>query len=694
MKKCILCAVTALAMTVAMSSDALHAFGEDSKSSGVSYDFSIYDDERSFTDEQLAVQEDFEEYINEIFADEVTQNSVTLHYDVENPEAMGIEVPEVSWGNISYTDEDNAQRAQELKDTLTELEGFDYDSLTYAQQIIIDSLTEYIEDELEVAQSSPFSSVFGPLTGIQNDLPITLAEYDFLSKDDIDDFLTLLEQSYDYVSGLCDYEKYRAEQGFALTESSIDTAIEQCNEFISAEPNCIRPIFISKLDEFSDLTDEQKQEYTERFDEGLSKSLIPAYELIITTLTEIKDMGIVPTGLCGYENGSEYYEYVVRSNTGSAKTVDELWEEISSNIDEYSEQVIELLENNILLYNQYVNYQSTYDDPDEIMQTLLSSINEDFPEAVNSDYTLNYVPESIQNDMTTAFYLVPPVDNPYRNIIYVNNSEEMQDEDLFTTMCHEGLPGHMYQFNYFYSQNQNPIRSILDFNGYSEGWAKYVEICYGYKYEGVSDKLAQIFEYDKAYSFAIYSLVDLGINYMGWDLEDTSEFLSDYVSDSSVSEEIYNMMIDDPGIYLQYYVGYLEIKELRATAEQELGDDFDVKEFHRFILEIGPLQFDIIQDRMEGWIERVKNSEATATESDTSSQQDSSTAVQSQTDSSTADSTSTSTDVKSKSAVQSEKEQSESTKQYNKTTALAIIVIAVVGAITVTVLVSKRKQKK
>lgn len=101
-------------------------------------------------------------------------------------------------------------------------------------------------------------------------------------------------------------------------------------------------------------------------------------------------------------------------------------------------------------------------------------------------------------------------------------------------------------------------------------------------------------------------MVDIGVNYYGWNYDDTAEFLSQYVGDDEdVISEIYYTMIDEPTVYLRYYIGYLEILSLKKEAKKTLGNAFDIKEFHKFLLEIGPCQYDVIEDRMETWMERV-----------------------------------------------------------------------------------------
>lgn len=572
------------------------------------YSFSIYDDGRTFTKEQIAIQSDFEKFLHDLFVDEMTSSSsVSLHFSIEHPENFDIEKPEPNWGEeLNY--KDTSANATELKELLNKLKTFDYDALTYEQQLIYDIFKEHLEDEQDATGYLLFVSAFAPMSGLQSELPIIFSEYDFLEKADIDDYITLLNTSYSYVKNMCDYELYRMEKGFALSNYSIKKIIEQCNEFIDANPNCIRPIFESKLKNFGGLTDEEISAYMEQFDKGLNEQLIPAYKLIITTLETIEENNPSKGGLCNYENGKDFYKYLVKNNSGSDRSVEDLNKLINDKMAEYMDTITGLSIQNPSLITDMEEYEYFTDDPSEMLDHLIDALEKDFPAATNDKYTINYVPKSLESTMNPAYYLIPPIDNPNRNNIYINNYEEYAHMDLFPTIAHEGFPGHMYQTTYFYSLNPHYIRSLLSFNGYVEGWAKYIELCYSYTYSGMDKALAKAYECNDAFGFALYCLCDIGINYLGWDYDDTAAFLATYVgSDKDVIEEIYYTMIDEPTVYMRYYVGYLEIDSLKADAMEALGSNFDIKEFHRFILEIGPCQFKIIQDRMENWIDRAKN---------------------------------------------------------------------------------------
>ena len=239
------------------------------------------------------------------------------------------------------------------------------------------------------------------------------------------------------------------------------------------------------------------------------------------------------------------------------------------------------------------------EDPDEIVPYLEQESQEDFPALEDVNYTIKYVDESLEDYVSPAFYLTPPLDNFTENSIYINGSKENGAQNLFPTLAHEGYPGHLLQTVYYEQQKPAPIRALLNYGGYSEGWATYCEL-YSFSMAGLDKNLA---DYAKAYeefNLCMYATIDIGVNYDCWSKTDLVDYLSNYgITDTEVADSIYDIVVDDPGNYLQYVIGYFEMKDLYTKAEKSAGKQFDIKEFHTFLLDVGPAPFSIIEERME-----------------------------------------------------------------------------------------------
>ncbi len=547
------------------------------------------------------IQEDFDLFLLDTYVDSMSSSLVSAHFDLENPEDYGITEYDSVWGGNFLEAYKNA--LDEDKALYNELIAFNYNALTEEQQLTYDTLKTYLENCFAIDEFYYFGEAFSPSSGSQFELNLILSEFRINDANDLANYIETLSSCDEYVNSLLEYEKWRADNGYAMTDSAIDDVIGQCQDILSASEPAFLPVIRDVIDGLDFLSDEEKANYKSQITTLATENFIPAYNSIISTLTEIKGSRSVEGGLCNYENGAEYYEALIRLYTGSEKNIDELIDAIEQDIedgfDEYGS--IYMTDPNISTkLEQELVYAET--EPDKILTYLMDMLKSDFPEPVYTGYTLKYVAESMESSSNPAFYLIPPSDNYKHNIIYVNNSDEYAHMDLFPLLAHEGMPGHMYQINYFLSLNPDPIRSLLGFNGYAEGWAQYVEH-YSYRWSGIDKNVADIMVIDDKFGFALYSRVDIGVNYEGWDVDDIADYLEDYLTDTSFSEELYELFINDPGIYLQYYIGELEILELREKAMSELGNDFDIKEFHKFFLEVGPTYYDIIEDRMEDWID-------------------------------------------------------------------------------------------
>ena len=236
----------------------------------------------------------------------------------------------------------------------------------------------------------------------------------------------------------------------------------------------------------------------------------------------------------------------------------------------------------------------------------MEKIQDDFPSGYETNYTLNEVPKSLEKYQSPAYYYIPSIDNNTVNNIFINKYSDYADMDLYPVLAHEAFPGHMYQTTYFQNTNPDPIRALLRYTGYLEGWGLYSEL-YSYDLSGQEENVAEFNRTINCIAYDIYCLSDIGINYDGWSREDTVDFVTSAGYDEEAGNSVYEAMIENPCSYMTYYLGYLEFMDMKQTAREELGKEFDVKAYHQFILETGPAQFEIIHDRFDTWLEHQKS---------------------------------------------------------------------------------------
>ena len=547
------------------------------------------------------VQDSFDVFLNDLFIQEVQEDALSLKYSLAYPENYGITDFDNTLGEYSISSMN--QELTQTENYLSRLSVYDYSLLTADQQLTYDIINNYLKLDLTFGNYTYYNECLGPTTGIQAQLPILLAEYTFYDKQDIEEYIDLLPCIYDYFEDIVNFEKEKSNRGLFMRDEVADRIIGQCETFISnPSENFLITYFNDKVSSFSGLTREEVSRYEALNQEAVITYVIPAYKMLIRALTDLKGTGINRAGLYYYPEGQSYYECLSRYKTGSGKTMEQMIHLLEQAIENGIITMSTLTALDTSIIDQYDSFHSfPITDPNEIMKDLKKDIAKDFPDTVEVNCNIKYVPDSLSEYLSPAMYLVPPIDNYHDNQIYINGSDEKTLSTIYTTVAHEGYPGHLYQCVYFRSSNPAPIRNLLDFLGYDEGWATYVEM-YSYHISGINEALATFMEANNTVILCMYARSDIGIHYEGWTKETAINYINRFVGNTDISISIYDTLLEEPAIYLPYAVGYLEMKELKEKAIQTLGDSFSAKEFHRFLLDIGPAPFPVIEDYMEVWL--------------------------------------------------------------------------------------------
>lgn len=557
---------------------------------------------------QEDIQKSYQTYLDRMFRDEVTSDSLSLHYTLAHPENYGIKNIKPTLGTFSI--EQMKKNMIDAENNRNKLQEFNYDWLTKEDQITYEILDNTFSKNLALGAYPYLVEQLGPTTGLQAQLPILFAEYSFYTKEDISTYIKLLNCVDEYFICIEEFEKEKSQKGYFMTDDIADSIIAQCQDFIkNPEGSFLIMSFRERIDIITDLTDVEKSELEEKNKAAILTSVIPAYESLIETLISLKGSSKNKNGLCGFEGGKEYYELKAQLSTGSSKTVPEMKKSLKALLNRCLSTITTLSIKDPTLYDQYQNITFPETEPNATMEYLASHITKDFPVLDSVNYTVKYVPDSLKDHLSPAMYLVPPIDFYTENSIYINDNPIFDMTKLFPTIAHEGYPGHLYQNVYFRKLNKHPIRSVVDVTGYDEGWATYVE-CYSYGMAGLSQNLADFLKANMIAVHCLYSLTDIGVHYDGWTKKETIDFWSNYVSSVEDAESIYNSILGEPGIYLPYCVGYIEIMELKVLAKSTLQENFRLKDFHTFLLDFGPAPYDIIEKYFKNWLSEKNGSDS------------------------------------------------------------------------------------
>ncbi|MCI5530140.1 MAG: DUF885 domain-containing protein [Blautia sp.] len=546
----------------------------------------------------------FESFTEEIFKNEVSGSTLTLHYALANPEKQGITRSRATLGTVFSDINESQKLCQQYED---KLKSFSYSRLSRENRLTLDMLLLYFHTQNFLGDNYFLEEPLGPSLGIQAQLPVLLAEYAFYKDQDITDYLNLLSDVDSYFKSILEFEQQKAQAGYFMSDATLDRILKQCSDFIKdPESNYMLEIFQQKLEDYGKLSEADQQILIDKHKEILLNKVIPAYQMLMDGLEKLRGTGTNDRGLAYFEGGKDYYQYLLQSTAGIYAPVKQLEQRLTSQLLADSKEISLMLREQPSLLTKLTGGVDLPDmEPETIVKSLQTQISEDFPETEAASYEIRYVHKSMEKYLSPAFYLTPPLDTGSPNVIYINQDGRSSNLELFTTLAHEGFPGHLYQTVFFGRQNPSHIRYLIDSSGYVEGWATYVE-SYAYRYAAkyVDDEAAtdvtRLAWLNRSVNLCIYSLLDIGIHYRGWTQEKAAEFLNVFgIRSASVVSEIYRYIVETPVNYVKYYLGCLNFMDLRDNQKELLGDDFDLKDFHRKILEIGPVQFPVLEKYMQ-----------------------------------------------------------------------------------------------
>lgn len=566
---------------------------------------------------------------NTIFTTDISGNPLNLHYTLAYPESSGIKDYSLSLGTFDPTQLSGQKILLENRRTM--INAFPARDLSPDNRLTQQILSLYYETQLLPAKQYLLDEALSPSLGTQAQLPILLAEYTFRKEDDVRNYLKLLTSVDSYLESILSFEKLKAQNGTFMSDATADRIISQCSAFIKdPDDNYLASVFSEKIQSLSGISEQKKAAYQKLHNQILTGQVLPAYQSLIDGLYLLKGSGKNPGGLCQFAGGKAYYEYLIKSSCGIYDTVPEIQSRLihqfqtdlslatklmgsstatptfakdvflpiskaetgtPSGIFSFSAGLIDAASG--LSFTSTPSAAET--SPEQILEDLQKQIQTDFPAVPSTSYEVKYVHPDLEEHLSPAFYLTPPIDTLSPNDIYINRHANMSDLELYTTLAHEGFPGHLYQTITFASSAPDPVRYLPAMGGYVEGWATYAE-SFAYTYYQPDSTDGQLAWLNRSLNLCMMSLLDTVIHYNSWNQERCATFLSQLgITDNTIQKEIYQVIVEDPANYLKYYLGYLQFLDLQQEVRELAGDAFHLHSFHQKALSAGPCQFPILK---------------------------------------------------------------------------------------------------
>ena len=548
-----------------------------------------------------------------------------MHYTIASPTDFGIYNYQAKLPIYKPNEELTDQAA--LENILSSLQNIDSTKLSASNAYTYTLLERSLTNSLHLNQYKYYSEPLSPSSGMQSQLPILLAEYSFRDKRDIEDYLALLDQTDEYFASLLLYEQEKAAAGLLMPASSLEKVQKQCDTIVTLEElekntHFLQTTFAERLQNLitsQKITAEEAQNYNAHNDRLLKTVLCPAYEALSDGLFLLQDSTIPLSGLAAKPLGKEYYEYLLISETGSYRPVSDVEKLLTTQLEQEYQSMRTLLQETPTLMEQLKEEQYNnlpYLDAATMLTDLQQRMQSDFPSLTKTGQAqptvmVKNVSKNLEQYTAPAFYLTPPIDDTDNNVIYINQKNSPKGLELYTTLAHEGYPGHLYQTVYsnrsFLENKENKVRQLLWYGGYLEGWALYVEfLSYDYASRLLTEQnrpmdalCVQIEKHNRSLQLCLYSIIDIMIHYENASYNQVAKLLENFgVNNPNSVAAIYTYIAEEPCNYLKYYLGYLEILELQKAAKAQWSDSYTDYAFHSFYLDCGPSDFTSLTERL------------------------------------------------------------------------------------------------
>lgn len=623
-------------------------------------------------------QREFRTLTKELFREEMAENTLNLHYTLADPASMGIADYQVTLPG--YSRENTLASLEELHDLSHTLADFSSQRLSGEETYTLQLLQYSVAQSQTLGELYLYEEPLSPGSGMQSQLPILLAEYTFRSEKDVTDYLELLAQTGEYFASLLCFEEEKAAAGLLMAHSSLEKVIDQCDTILTSSAITEREHFLQTT--FSErlqpllekglLSREKAEHYVILNDQLLRTVLLPAYQTLGDGLFLLKEQAASSTaGLSSLPLGHHYYEALLASSTGSSRSIAEIKELLLTQFEAECEVLRSLAQESTQEsasdFGQHKNASQAVNSsssdlssslenifqnasPQQMLADLQEQMASDFPAFPGTEALpraeVKTVSTCLEPYCAPAFYLTAPLDDSSSNAIYINESDAPTALELYTTLAHEGYPGHLYQTVYHNrrimaqilpgkgkvpSESNIPVgskvpsgsnvsgkslpdtsypflaRELLSFPGYQEGWAVYVEfIAYDYAADlaraSGSPALAvgiQQEKHSRSLQLCLYSVIDLLIHSENASKERIGKLLANVgITNPDSLDAIYDYIAEEPANYLKYYLGYLEFCSLKEQAKALWGTTYSDLNFHTFILDCGPSPFGLLQEAL------------------------------------------------------------------------------------------------
>ena len=534
-----------------------------------------------------------------------------------------------------------------LKKVIVDLDKYDYDKQSPANKLNTDILKSFLATQSEGEKFMYYGYPVNQMGGIQNGFPSFMESTHLIKdKEDAEAYISRLNQFPEVIDDVLLGLKLRESMQIIPPTFVIERVLSEMNGFVGAteegsveqeidddpvRKNILYFSFEEKLDEFGKLDEYEKAEMLDQVYQAVNESVFPSYQKLIDYFEYLLPHSDERDGVWKLPQGDEYYRYRLKSTNSIAIDPEEIHQIGLSEVERIEKEMKEILisqgyddtsrsvSDHILELNKEERFLFPNDDSgremaikeyQEIIDHINANLDDLFDLRPESLVEVKRVPEFREEGSAGAYYSGPALDGSRPGVFYANlrDMNEVVKFGMKTLAYHEAIPGHHFQIALAQELEGFPMfRKILGFTSYSEGWALYAErLAWEYGFYD-NDPFGNLGRLQAEMFRAVRLVVDSGIHFKKWTREEAINYMVSHtgMSHSEVTTEIERYIVW-PGQATGYKIGMIKILEFRDKAMDQLGDQFNIKEFHNVVLGNGALPLEILQQLVDEYIQEKK----------------------------------------------------------------------------------------
>lgn len=523
----------------------------------------------------------------------------------------------------------DAQLAKLERDYAT-FKSYDSSRLQGQDRISYDVFDAFLGDMVNEGKRFRYHDFpINQMFGAQSNLPSFMANSHFVENErDARDYIARINQFGTRFDQVIEGLEHRESLGILPPRFTVEKVLDQMRGFVAVAPteHMLYVSFDEKLDKIpaDALDDAGRQALRAELAGSIQTVVYPAYRRLIAYHEKLLPKATSNDGIWRLPDGDAFYAWRVRNQTTTNMSADEIHRIGVSEVERIAAQMEAILaaegltEGTIgervqqLARRPDQLYPDTDDGRARILrdyQTIIDEISagiaDRFAKSPNSKVQVLRVPVFSEKTAPGAYYQAPSLDGKRPGAFFANlrDVSEIPRFGMRTLAYHEAVPGHHFQIARAQEMTDLPMfRRFVPFTVYAEGWALYAEqVAWEAGFQ--KDPLDNLGRLQAEMFRAVRLVVDTGMHSQRWSRERSIEYMSRYtgMGESEVEAEIERYLVM-PGQALAYKVGMLKILELRAKARRELGDSFDLRDFHEVVLSSGSVPIFILERLVDDWI--------------------------------------------------------------------------------------------